>query len=802
MLKNYFRIAFRNLRRHKLYAAINILGLSLGISCGILIFTILSYHFGFDDFHPHPDRIFRVVSDYHYASGTEHQQGVEQPFGKAFRADYAFAEKVARVYVNRNALITLPGEKGVDKFKEEEGVAFAEPEFFDIFNFPLLEGDKATVLKEPNSALITERMARKYFGSAEAMGKIIRYRFLAANIDFRVKGILKDLPANTDRNQEIYLSYDNIKDGDPKFASDASWGTVHSSMQCFLLLKPGVGKTSVEKALPQFVRKYLHGEDARVTEFKLQPLSDIHLNTDYDGYTDKKYLWALGLVGIFLIVTACVNFINLATAQVLNRAREVGIRKVLGSLRRQLFWQFIAETALIVLFAFLLSLLVARISINYLNQLFETRMVMDSITHTGYILFLLFLILVVIFLSGFYPGIMLTRFQPVAVLKGKSATEKTKGFSLRKMLVVIQFCISQALIICTLVIAGQLNYSKTADLGFQKEAMVMLPIPAMDSTGKVRMQTLKNQLAQAPGSEEISFCSEAPASASIHATDIQFENRPKEEPFDVSIKAGDPQYLSTFGIKLAAGRNFFPSDTLREFLVNETLVRKLGLKNPGEILNKTIMVGGRPAPVCGVVKDFYDQSFHQDKSPICIFPNYKNYNYCAVKIHLSEAKATLASFEKIWKDSYPDFLYSYQFLDKRIEKFYELDNIMLRLIEIFASIAIFIGCLGLYGLVSFMALQKTKEIGIRKVLGADIPKILWLFGREFLRLLALAFLIAAPIAWWTMNRYLEDFKYRIQIGIGIFVVSVLSTVLIAALTVAYRAIKAARTNPVINLRSE
>jgi putative ABC transport system permease protein len=802
MLKNYFRIAIRNLRRYKIYAIINVAGLSLGICCGILIFTILTYHFGFDDFHNGSNRIFRVVCNYHYAEGTEHQQGVEQPFGKAFRADYPFAEKVARVYFMRNALITLPGEKQANKFNEEKGIAFAEPEFLEIFNFPLLEGDKATVLTQPNSAIITMEVAKKYFGSADAIGQVIRYRLLATNIDFKITGILKDLPANTDLRQEIYLSYSNIKDGDPKFASEANWSTVHSSMQCFVLLKPGVSKTSVEKVLPQFAKKYLDPEEARITEYKLQPLSDIHFNTDYDGYTDKKYLWALGLVGIFLIITACVNFVNLATAQVLNRAKEVGIRKVMGSLRSQLFWQFIAETALIVLFALLFALVLARFSISYLNNLFETKMAIASVTSIGFSLFLLILILIVIFLSGFYPGLILTRFQPVAVLKGKMASENTNGFSLRKLLVVSQFSISQILIICTIVIASQVSYSKNADLGFNKDAIVMLPVPATDSVGRTKMQTLKNRLQQVAGTKEITFCSEAPASESIHSTDIRFANRPNPEPFEVSVKLGDYQYLSTFGIRLAAGRNIFPSDTLREYLVNETLVKKLGLKRPEDILNKNIEVGGKAAPVIGVMKDFYDQSFHQEKSPICVLPLYKSYTNCAIKIDMQNAKTTLAAFEKIWNESYPDFLYSYQFLDHRIDKFYKLDNIMLRLIGIFASIAIFIGCLGLYGLVSFMALQKTKEIGMRKVLGANVQSILWLFGKEFLRLLILAFLIAAPVAWWVMTKYLEDFKYRIQIGFGIFFMAVLITIFIAAITVAYRSVKAARTNPVINLRSE
>ena len=330
----------------------------------------------------------------------------------------------------------------------------------------------------------------------------------------------------------------------------------------------------------------------------------------------------------------------------------------------------------------------------------------------------------------------------------------------------------------------------------------MLPVPLTDSIGKIRMQTLKNRLESVAGAGSISFCSDAPGSESVHATDITYGNRAKSEPYDVSIKTGDNQYVQTFAIKLAAGRNFFPADTIRELLVNETLVKKLGLRSPQDIINKNITVGETTAPVVGVVKDFYDQSFHSDINPICILPLYKNYSNCAVKINLKDTKATLAAFEKIWNETYPEYLYSYQFLDERIAKFYALDNIMLKLIESFACIAIFIGCLGLYGLVSFMALQKTKEIGVRKVLGASVQNILWLFGKEFTRLLIIAFLISAPIAWWAMSKYLQDFKYRITIGFGIFVMAILSTFIVAAASVGYRSIKAATANPVKSLRTE
>ncbi len=802
MLKNYFKITLRNLQRHKAYAFINVAGLSLGIACGILIFTLLSYHLSFDNFHENKDRIYRIVSNYQYEGGIEHQQGVQQPLGKAFRDDYSFTEKVARVVYYSNALITLPGEKEAKKFNEEKGVAFAESEFFDIFNFPFLHGDKKTALTEPNSAIITELLAKKYFGDENAIGKIISYSFSGKKIDGKITGILKDLPNNTDRKQEIYFSYSNLKDRDPRLAKDDNWSSVRTSMQCFVLLKQGVSKASAEKVFPAFNKKYLNAEDAKLTEYRLQPLSDIHFNTDYDGYADKKYLWALAFIGIFLIVTACVNFINLATAQALNRSKEVGVRKVLGSMHTQLFWQFITETTLISLLAVALAYGMSQLALPYLNDLFHTKMAIDIFSNAKLAVFLVLLILLVVFLSGSYPGLVLSRFQPVVALKGKLSQKNIGGFSLRRLLVVVQFTISQMLIIGTIVVASQMHFSKTTDLGFNKDAIVMLPVPLADSTGKMRMQTLKTRLEQVAGAGSIAFCNEAPASESIHSTDIQYDNRSKAEPFNISMKMGDDQFLQTFAIKLAAGRNYFTSDTTKEFLLNETAVKKLGLKTPQDVINKNITVGEITAPVVGVVKDFYTQSFHSDIDPICIMPAYKYYNYCAVKINLKDTKPTLAVFQKIWNDTYPEYLYSYQFLDERIAKFYALDNIMLKLIEAFACIAIFIGCLGLYGLVSFMALQKTKEIGVRKVLGASVENILWMFVKEFAMLLIIAFLIAAPFAWWAMIKYLQDFKFRINIGPGIFLLAILSTFMVAAVSVGYRSIKAAVANPVKSLRTE
>lgn len=798
MIRNYFTIAWRYLNRHKAFAFINVLGLSLGIACAIIVFTLVTHHLGFDNFHPNSDRIYRIVSEFHYET-TEYQSGVPQPLGKAFRNDFSFAEKTARVMVYGNTIVSLPGEKAIKKFQESDVVAFAEPAFFDIFNFPLVQGDKKTILTAPNTALLTQKMARKYFGNGECMGKTIRVTSLNRQVDFTISGILKDIPANTDRRQEVYLSYPNLKDYNARYAGDSSWGSVRSGMNCFVLLKPGVTKATVDNAFPAFVKKYYDAEDAKTTRFTLQPLPDIHFNVDFDGSIDKKYLWALSLIGFFLIVTACVNFINLATAQALNRSREVGVRKVLGSLRAHLFLQFMAETVLVCLLALVLAYGLAKLSLPYINTLFESEMSISLLQHWPLPVFLVVLLLLVVFLAGSYPGLILARFRPVLALKGKVSQKDIGGFSLRRTLVISQFAISQVLIIAMIVIAGQMHYSKTADLGFSKDAIVLLPVPMND---KIKMNTLRARFGAIAGVENVSFGFEPPASSANNLTNVRYDNHAKDEPWDVNLKPADDQYVPVYGLKLVAGRNFFPSDTAREALVNETFVKKLGLASPHTVIGKKLDVGGYRTLITGVVKDFYNGSFHNAIAPICILSDANRYRNCSVKFRLGQAKPALAALNKIWDDTYPDYVYSHTFLDERIAGFYRLDTMMLRLVEGFAFIAILICCLGLYGLVSFMALKKTKEVGVRKVLGAGVANILWLFGREFTMLLLVAFVIAAPLAWLAMHRWLQDFAYRIPISPWIFLLAMAGSFAIAAVTVGYRSIRSALANPVKSLRTE
>ncbi|WP_206614424.1 ABC transporter permease [Chitinophaga barathri] len=793
---NYLKIALRTLQRNKAYTLVNILGLTLGLACAILIFSLVKYHLSFDDFHPGKDRIYRVLSAVQGAS-TTWQPGIPPPMTEAMLSDYTFVEKAGRVATFKDQLVSVPQPGAVKKFQEEAGFSFADPAFFSMMHYPLAKGDLAT---EPNTAVITERVAEKYFGNTVAIGRTLRVinRFNNNKLDFRITGILQNLPANTDRRQEVYLSYQNLHDFHSGFAKD-NWYQTSAIHQSYLLLKPGLTAAMVNSSFPAFSNKYYNQQQDTRFQFSLQPLSDIHFNTEIDGKVARQHLWALSLTGLFLVITACVNFINLATAQALSRSKEIGIRKVLGSLRLQLFRQFITETAIIATSAMILAFVLAVAMLPYVNHLFGATLSIRLFSDVQLMIFLPVLLIAVILFAGSYPGLILAGFQPVAALKGKLSHRHAGGLNVRKGLVVTQFAISQLLIIGTLVIANQMRYAKHADLGFQKDAMVMLPVPVRDhsATG-----TLKALLTATPGVEGVTFCGEEPAGHETYITDIRYAGRQKPEDFTIYLKGADNRYVPVFGLQMAAGRNLSPVDTSREYLINETTVKKLGLSSPEQAINQEVRIDGRKGLIVGVVKDFHNRSFHEPIVPICLTSGLGWYGRCAVKVDADRLSAVMPAIESAWAKTFPDHLYKYDFLDEKIARFYQLDDMLLRLIQFFAIVAIVIGCMGLYGLVSFMAAQKTKEVGVRKVMGASVQSILWLFGKEFGKLLLIAFAIAAPIAWYVMSGWLQNFAYRIEIGVGIYALAVLVTIIVAVLSVGYRSVQAALMNPMRSLRSE
>jgi putative ABC transport system permease protein len=797
MFRNYFKTAVRNLLRNKSYAAINVIGLSVG-------FLVVQFELSFDNYHAKKDKIYRVLSEFKTPEGTFHSSGVPFPVGPQLRIDYPQIEKVAGIYGVNNDQITVeqPGT-APKKFMEERGIFFAEPEFFQIFDFPLLAGDMKTALKDPNTALLTQETAKRYFGDwKSAIGKTIEYDNAQM---LKITGILKDVPANTDFPLKVVASYETLKKMSVRNNLN-DWVSTYSQAYVFAVLPPQMQPAKFNAELKSFVKKHKPAE--RVNDGVIvQPVKEMHFDDRFGNFSGRTFgrdiITALMLIGLFLLIIACVNFINLATAQAVNRSREVGVRKVLGSNRKQLTTQFMSETAVITLFAVVLAIIIARLVLPLLNELLQLQLHMSFISNPMIILFLLLTTVLVIVLSGFYPSLVLSGFNPITALKSKITAKMVGGISLRRGLVVLQFAIAQVLIIGMLIVVSQMDYFRKASLGFDKEAIVNIPIPS-DSANRLKLESFRNSLEQIPGIKKLTFGMASPSDNGNWNSDFRFDKSTKNSEFSASFKWADTNYFKTYNLQLVAGRVYFQTDTVREFVVNETLVKKLGIANPQDIIGKELNFwdGEIVAPVVGVVKDYHVNSLRDPISAVVMGSWKVMYRQLGLKIEAGSAKETLAAVEKLYNQTYPEHVFQSQFLDEKIDNFYRQENQLSQLYKIFAAIAIFISCLGLYGLVSFMAVQRTKEVGIRKVLGATVGKIVYLFSKEFTLLIGIAFLIAGPVAYYIMSNWLQNFTFRIELGVSIFVIAIALSILIAWLTVGYRAVKAALANPVKSLRTE
>lgn len=793
MLRNYLKIALRSLKNSKAYTVINIVGLTLSTASVLLLFAFITFHLGFDDFHSDEDRIYRFVTQQKRET-INYVFSTPPALGQLMRTDYDYEESLARMVTTEEVQIDYGDNQ---KIIEEDGAAFVEPSFFEIFNFPVKEGDILNEFKQPGKAAVTESMARKYFGDKPAIGRSLK---IDNSVLVTITAVLKDLPTNTFQQAQIFASYPTLENYKDLFVNPDSWGGISSELQSFVKLKDGVDQAKVEEAMAPFPVKY-RPNSMNIHTYFLQPLNEIHFDPRYEGPMPKRTLWTLGVVGLFLLISACLNFINLATAQVFNRLKEVGVRKSLGSKKRQLFGQFLTETSLLALSSLICAVVVALLFLPYLNNLFDMNIGSDSILNLKVFVFSVVIFLVVTLLSGSYPGILLARFTPVMALKGKLGSVNFAGINLRKGLIVVQFVISQVLIIGMMVIIKQMHYSQTADLGFEKEAVVMVPRGAANERSDV--SSFKQQLAGKAAILDVAECFAAPASGYGWGTNIIPKGEDEEADFHVSVKAGDERYLETFGIELIAGRNIRKSDTLNEFLVNETFLKKMNYTSPDQAIGQYFYISrGAAVPIVGVVKDFNTGSMHEEISAavIGVLPNVM-YNY-AIKLNPQNIKGGLDEIEKVWSGLNSDGIFSYDFVDQSIREFYIREQRMLSLLQIFTGIALFIGAMGLFGLVTFMVERKTKEIGVRKILGGSLANILWIFGREFAVLLIISFAVAAPIGWYFSNEWLKDFAFPIKMGVGLFLVGFSFTIGIATVSVIVKVLKAAMVNPVKSLRSE
>lgn len=799
MLRNYLTISLRNLWRNRLSSAISTFGLAIGLASGLLIFLLVSWLFSFDRYHAKADRIYWVVTDIRHDNVIP-SDATPRPLGEVLRRDYPFVETAVRLELAFGKIIGIPDGKGglAKKFEESRNIGFTEPQFFDVFDVKWTKGNPKTALTAPNTVVLSERYAQKYFDDSDPIGRTLRFD---NQTDLTVTGVIKNPPSNTKLNVEVLVSYATLPTltGDSQFMQ--RWSGPNAL--CFVALREGTPVERLSQIFPTIRRKYMSEPEAKRLDFRALPLSDLTHNPQYGGHASRPILYALTIVGVFLVVAACINFINVATARAIQRSKEVGVRKAIGSTRGQLIGQFLTETTLIVLAAVGIALLFTQLSLPLLNTALEklnADLSVLNVFRPDSLLWFGGLILGVILLAGFYPSVVLSRFNPVAALRGRLTTQQVGGVSVRRGLVIVQFFITQLFVIGAIVMTRQVKHMQQADLGFNKESILTVPVPTVNPS---RQQTLRERLAQIPGVEHVALAGSPPASFRRPPVPFMYDSHTEPEKFPVDVKTGDKEFVPLFGLKLVAGRNFRTNDsTTNEALVNHALIKQLGLHSPAAILGKRLTVFGVSRTVVGVVNDFQVGKFHGSIPPTTLLNRHRDFSIAALKVAPTNLPATVLAVEKVWNEQFPENVFKAVFVDDLIDQFYLTEQILLGLIQAFSLIAILIGCLGVYGLVAFMAESKTKEIGVRKVLGATRSQLLWLFGREFGKLVLLGFLVAAPLGWWLMNNWLRGYEYRVEFSWWIFALTILLTAGITFLTVSYESIKASLTNPVKSLRSE
>ncbi|MFM9909895.1 MAG: FtsX-like permease family protein [Chitinophagaceae bacterium] len=822
MIGNYFRIAFRNFRKHKLFTFINIAGLAIGISASLVIYLIVQFDFSFDKFHKDGSRIYRVVSELKFPDMLIDNSGVPSPLSKAVREEATGIDLVTHFNTawELKVAVPIPGNQSPAVFKHQKNIIYADEYYFELFPYNWLAGSPKTALKDPFQVVLTVSRAASYFGNLKPTEIIGREIFYDDSIKTMVVGVVEDLKENTDFTFKEFISKQTLAvTGLKEQWGWEEWGSITSASQMFVKLTKGTGTVAVEKQLAAIREKYRSKEEEPAgkdgTKHLLQPLTDIHFNAKYDAFDqrqgNKPTLYGLLAVAAFLLLLGCINFINLTTAQASQRAKEIGIRKTMGSGKRPLIVQFLSETFLLTFFATLLSVALTPWLLNVFKDFIPPGISFGSFNQPHVWLFLLVLVLLVSLLAGFYPAIILTKFKPVTVLKNQAynGTAQTRKAWLRKSLTVTQFVIAQFLIIATLAVSKQISYSLNKDLGFKKEAIVTFNTRwnFFSKEKDNRRFVLLDKLKTIPGIEKLSLASSAPASGNTSTTVMKFDNGKSVMETMVEMKYADTGYFKLYGMKLVAGRNLEMNDTTKEYVINETYSKMMGFQKPEDAVGKIIGGDESKKPIVGVIRDFHTKSTHVAIKPLA----YSSASKSSFAIHLAlkpkdasgdSWKLTLGEVEKFYKEIYPEDEFTYQFFDESIASFYKSEQNISRLLTWASVLCIFISCLGLLGLAIYITNSRTKEIGVRKVLGASIVQIVTLLSKDFILLILIAFLIAFPFAWWAMHNWLQDFVYRTSLSWWIFAVTGVGMILIALIILSIRTIRSAIANPVNSLRSE
>jgi len=817
MIKNYLKTAWRSLARYKVFTLINIAGLSVGISAAVVIYLVVQHDLAFDKFEQDNDRIYRVVSDLHYSDVSYYNSGIPQPVGPTLKAQGTGISAIAPIQIyGYDVRIKIPatGKAAPLELRNQSDIIFADENYFKIIGYKWLAGSAGNSVKYPNKVVLTQKRAAVYFPGVDIqqiVGKQVVYN---DSVTTTVSGIVADQTENTDFIFKDFISLATISNSVLKTGySWGNWGMTNGSCQLFIKLARGTTPSQVTDQLVKINDKHIEKRKGFRSSFVLQPLSDLHFNADYNNFTyktaNRSILYGLLAIGAFLLLLGCINFVNLSTAHASQRAKEIGIRKTLGSSRGQLMAQFLSEAALITIVATVIAVAFVPVALKIFADLISEGVRFDPLGQPHLLVFLVLLVVVVSLLSGWYPALVQSGYKPVLVLKdhGYANTGQTRKVWLRRGLTVFQFLIAQVFVMGTFMVARQISFAANADLGFKKEAIVNFSTPWSQRDDINRRRVLLNEIKRLPGIERTAIGSTAPASGGTSSSQMIYRDGKKEVQTDVQLKTGDTSYLKLYHIKLLAGKNMLQSDTTRELIINETYAHILGFKKATDAVGHTLQWSNLNLPISGVMADFHQQSLRQPIKPLAFSVSAVD----AFDIHLALVpqtpkgatwKQTIAQIGRIYKKLYPAEEFDPRFYDETIARFYQQEQHIAILLKWATGLAIAISCMGLLGLVIYTTNTRTKEIGIRKVLGASIANIVTILSSDLIKLVLLSFAIATPIAWWGVHKWLQNYAYHIDINWWVFALSGILMIFIALVTLSFKTITAAMANPVKSLRSE
>jgi putative ABC transport system permease protein len=812
MLRNYLKIAWRQFARHKAYTTINIVGLTLGICACMIIYFVTRHELSFDNFHPDKERIYRVMSDVTESTGDK-LHFARTPLALSTEARSQLPESVVMgAVIPWNATIGIPdGDNTLRHFESQlpgthfTSTVIAQPQYFTIFPYTWLAGNAVTSLEQPFALVLTESRARGYFGSLALDEMIGRKVVYADSLVATVSGIIKDWDGNTDLAFTDFISFNTVGNNFlKKNISTGGWDQKALTAWTFIKLDQGIAPDKINARMNALVKEHA-GTQQRLALW-LEPLQRIHFNFDIIENPIRTAhmptLYTLAGIALFILILAIINFVNLSTAQSVWRAKETGVRKVLGGSTAGLRWQFLTETFLLTF----VSVLIAGCLVKPLSGLFKHFLpegISFNILEPSTILFLLCITIITSLLAGFYPAKILSSYLPVSVLNGTGSQKGSAGWLLRKGLIVFQFSVSLVFITGSIVMARQLSYTREKDHGFNADAIITIEAPRDSKPASVRV--LAEKIKQIPSVDKCALQWLSPMTENARGMKLKFKST-DEKDFWVTQVAGDENFIPLYEIKLLAGRNLVKSDSVNEFVINESLCRLMGNKNPADCLNKALYWNDKLYPIVGVVADFHTSSLHDPVTPLCIINRPDREGAIAIKLNskgkqLDMVGMAISEISKAWKQIYPGATFSYRFYDESLALLYEKDRHNATLMNISTAITIFISCMGLLGLSLFTAQRRAKEISIRKIVGAGVSNIVVLLGKDFLIPVVIAFFIASPVAWYFMSQWLQGFAYHINISAWIFILAGMATLTIAVITVGFQAVKAAVVNPVKNLRS-